>query len=328
MEILVFTDSARTAAAFPARGPNRVRSFAWKEFRRQVQECLAPALCYLDLGTLPKGKLPGCLRLLRARPQLAYALIDPRRSVAEAALAFHEGAADYVERGALREGIGQRRLTRVLAYLAARRRNAAPGPPGAVTAGQLYKPSGSDWSQVVHEREYTFGLLFIELDGKEEMEKKYGMKNLGIALSAFRAFIESAVRPAHGRVWIWSGFGGIILFPFSGGETPTLQSLFRLILFKHLYDIEESLFPNFLSLRLVLTLGNVVYSERNVGSVVSDSLNSIFHLGREFAQPGNFYVTEEALGFGHPALRDFFLAAGDFEGRRMLRMRLPLHRNG
>jgi hypothetical protein len=37
-------------------------------------------------------------------------------------------------------------------------------------------------------------------------------------------------------------------------------------------------------------------------------------------------VTEEVLRFGHPALKDYFLEAGHFEGRRILRMRMPLHR--
>ena len=75
-----------------------------------------------------------------------------------------------------------------------------------------------------------------------------------------------------------------------------------------------------------MMIGNLTYARENVGSVVSDSLNSIFHLGRDFAQRGHFYATDEVLRFGHPALKDYFLDAGHFEGRRILRMRMPLHR--
>jgi hypothetical protein len=127
-------------------------------------------------------------------------------------------------------------------------------------------------------------------------------------------------------MWIWTRFGGIVLFPFSGADCPALSCLFRLVLFRHLYDVEGSQFPNFLSFRLALMIGNLTYTQRNVGSVVADSLNSVFHLGTQFAKPGQFYVTDDVLRFGHPALKGYFLEAGNFEGRRILRMRMPRHR--
>jgi hypothetical protein len=212
---------------------------------------------------------------------------------------------------------------RVLSYLRTRRSEVPVGLPGA--AGGRLMPSGTDWSQVVPEREYTFCLTFIELDGREEMEKKYGVKNLTIALASFRSYLEAAVKPANGRLWIWTGFGGVVLFPFSGADCPALGCLFRLVLFRHLYDVEGSLFPNFLSYRLAMMVGNLTYTQRNVGSVVADSLNSVFHLGTQFAKPGQFCVTEDVLRFGHPAFKEYFQEAGHFEGRRILRMRAPLH---
>jgi hypothetical protein len=75
-----------------------------------------------------------------------------------------------------------------------------------------------------------------------------------------------------------------------------------------------------------MMIGNLTYTQANVGSVVSDSLNSVFHLGQEFAKPGQFCLTDDVLRFGHPALKEYFLEAGNFEGRRILRMRIPRHR--
>jgi hypothetical protein len=324
VDILVFTDHPKLASAFRAGAPYQVRVLSWAEFRKSVDAHLTPALCYLDLATLKDGRLAACLRLLRGRPHLAYALVDRRGQVGDVARAFHEGAADYVDRQALREGLGARRLLRTLAFLRTRRTETPPGLPASGAA--RVRPSGTDWCQVVPGREYTFVLLFIELDGKEEMEQKYGGRNLNLALSSFKGFVEKSVSACQGKVWIWSGFGGIVLFPFSGADCPSLGCLFRMVLCKHIYDVEGSRFPNLLSFRLALTIGNLTYTQQNVGSVVSDSLNFVFHLGQDFAQRGHFYVTEEVLRFGHPALKDYFLEAGQFEGRRILRMRMPLHR--
>ena len=97
------------------------------------------------------------------------------------------------------------------------------------------------------------------------------------------------------------------------------------MLFKHLYDIERSVFPNFISLRIVLHMGSTIYTTRNTGQVISDSINSIFHLGQQFARPNNFYITEEVLQICHAAFTEYFVEEGDFEGRNTYRMRRPIH---
>ena len=329
MKVIVFSDNRRLRDSFRLPGSARSAglSFAgWKDFRRLVSALREPTLCYLDLAGLTPRKLAGCRRLLGSNPQIGYGLIDSGRKLSDPARAFHDGAVDYLDRTALRQGIDGRRLARVWAFSG----KAGPYtvPPQAAASHTVYAPSGTDWSQVSPGREYTFFLLFIELDGKEEMERKFGTRNLGIALSSFRSYIEGSVRPSQGRLWIWTSFGGLILFPFDGRECPALSGLFRLMLFRHLYDIEESKFPNFLSYRLVMHLGNLVYSDRNVGSVVSDGLNTVFHLGQQFARPGGFYLTEEVFRFGPQALKPFFLEAGEFEGLKVFRMRLPVHRRG
>jgi hypothetical protein len=255
-------------------------------------------------------------------------LIDPEGKFSDPSLAFHDGAADYLNQATLRAGIGARRLARVWDYSRKMRADPASQASGAAAPGVVYLASGCDWSEVHPGREYTFCLLFIELDGKEGMERRYGMGNLNIALSSFRSHVEKSVKSCFGKLWYWSSFGGLVLFPFNAKECPAISCLFRMVLFRHLYDIEESPFPNFLSYRLVLHLGNLIYSGKNPGSVVSESLNSVFHLGQQFARPGGFYLTEEVLRFGPPALKPFFLEAGVFEGRKILRMRQPVHRKG
>jgi hypothetical protein len=96
------------------------------------------------------------------------------------------------------------------------------------------------------------------------------------------------------------------------------------MLLKHLYDVEESVFPNFISFRLALSIGNLVYTEVGTGHVISDSLNHIYHLGQQFAKPGSFFITEEVLLISHTAFLDFFVGAGDFEGKKIFSMRLPV----
>lgn len=91
-----------------------------------------------------------------------------------------------------------------------------------------------------------------------------------------------------------------------------------------MHDVEESFFPNFISFRLALHLGNLRYQEKNTGDVIADSINSICHLGRKYTEPGNFDMTEEVYNYSPLKLKRFFKNAGDFESHSIRRMRRPL----
>jgi hypothetical protein len=334
VRVLVLTENRRLPKHFRLKKHKGVVSAV--EFARHgdlaglLARAEGPVLCYVDLSGADDRTLNRCLKALAARDDCAYGLIDPGRKVKDVARVFHEGAVDYIDRQGLQEGVDLVRLRRVRGYLQGAQpellEQAAARVREQRTAGYLL--SGADWSAVATGREYTFCMMFIELDGKEQMEKNYGPQNLSLALASFRKYVEGFVKSFGGRLWIWYSFGGLVLFPFSGDNCPALTCALRLMLFKHFYDIEISHFPNFLSFRAALHIGNTRYVETNTGNVVSDGLNAIFHLGQQFAAPGECYATEEVLRFGHPALQPYFLESGVFEGRKILRMRRLLHQVG
>lgn len=331
MNILVFTRSKKLPEKLKLRRRKDVvedvRFVRLEEFPALLKAATGPTFCYLDISGIEETKISGYLKSLKKKENVLYGIIDPSGKIKDVALLFHEGAVDYLNRRSLENGVGMSRLKTVLDYAQSVHPTVlAEAAASAEAIRQApYILSGSDWSSVVPGGEYTFSMMFIELDGKDQMQKRYGAQNLSVALSSFRAYIEGFVKKFGGRLWMWFSFGGIILFPFDAKTCPALTCGFRLMVFKHLYDIEDSHFPHFLSFRIVLQIGNTPYTERDTGHIVSDSLNSIFHLGQQFVRPGNFCVTEEAMRFGHSALRDFFVAADTFEGRKIFRMRRLLH---
>ena len=130
--------------------------------------------------------------------------------------------------------------------------------------------------------------------------------------------------PFGGRTWIWSRFGGIVLFPFDGRREQAAPCGLSMILYKHLYDIEESRFPHFVSWRMAAHLGEVAWRERATGTLVSDTLNSVFHLGQQFAPAGSFLVTDDIRALAGGSAAGVLPAGGKYEGRRIWRMRRPL----
>lgn len=289
----------------------------------EIVPSLGPAdLLYLDLSAFPAAEARARLKQLLGRGDLYVGVIDPKGTVKDVPSLFHDGAVDYVDSDAWKSGLTPRRLTRAATYARSLKRYPESVGPAA-PAARPCQPSGADWSRIREGEEYTFSLLFIELDGAEGLELRFGAANLAEALASFRAYVERSVTPFGGRTWIWSRFGGIVLFPFDGRREQAAPCGLSMILYKYLYDIEESRFPHFVSWRMAAHLGEVVWRERATGTLVSETLNSVFHLGQQFVPVGQFHVTEAVRELAGEPMCRFFVPAGQFEGRRIWRMRRP-----
>jgi hypothetical protein len=285
---------------------------------------LAPGdLLYLDLSALAAAEARSRLKQLLARTDVFLGVIDPKGMIDDVPALFHDGAVDYVDGAAWKAGLAPRRISRAAAYARALKRYPDEERQEA-PAVRRCRPSGADFSRLREGEEYTFSLLFIELDGAEGLELRFGAANLTEALASFRAYVERSAAPFGGRTWIWSRFGGIVLFPFDGRREQAAPCGLSMTLYKYLYDIEESRFPHFVSWRMAAHLGQIAWREHATGTLVSEALNSAFHLGQQFVPAGSFHVTDDIRELAGAPLRKFFAPAGQFEGRRIWRMRRPL----
>jgi hypothetical protein len=128
----------------------------------------------------------------------------------------------------------------------------------------------------------------------------------------------------NGRVWMWMDFCGLVLIPFDGERCEAVLSCLRMVMNRVIISAEECDLGILLSYRIALHIGNTVYRARgDTGTIISDSINSIFHLGQKFARPGHFLVTENAEPFIPAGVRDLFRSEGVYEGRMIYRLALP-----
>lgn len=325
MEIIVFSDSASVRESFAGlakKGKCGVSFMKTADLKKGVACAPADALVYLDVSKMDASAVRKALRLLSGNNCLRYAVVDPKNSIRDAGALFHGGACDYVCREALREGISEKRVRCAAEF----RKTEGPRVESESSGMRPgFRPSGKDWKEIRTGREYTFCFMFIELDNLKESKKTFGDANLSNPIEPFLRHVERSVTPAGGRIWMWTDYGAVVLFPFDGRRCDAALACFKMMLARRVFSIEESGFNAWVSYRIALHIGNTVYrSMGETGTIVSDSLNSIFHLGQKFARPGHFYLTDEVFGFVPAPLRDFFVPAGKFEGRDILRMRLPL----
>ncbi len=330
MRAVVFTTAPRRVQGLPyfaGRGAPEVEFRPLKELKKALPSLEMVPLIYLDVQGLGEKEKTRLMDLVSANAKVRFSILDPAGGIEDVASVFHCGAVDYIGKRMAVKSPPARRRNAPLAY--ARRIGAGGDEPALPEVPLDVPPEFTDgWAEIRPGQEHTFAFLFIEVDEAEELKKRYEPENLAGAMATFHDYVERTVKRHGGRLWMWSRFGGLALFPLRERAPFAPICGLRMLLSSVFYDYEESPLPGRLSFRMALSVGSTVYKDGDTGKIVSDAVNSIFHLGRRFTGPGQFLITADAHELVPPQLRGFFQAAGSYEGRRIHRMLRPTSATG
>jgi hypothetical protein len=326
VEIVLFTDRPGIEKKFdPLKRSKKYTLICHprSDLRRVVRDLGRGAFLYIDLSGLKKEEGDRILRYTSRLKGFRYGIIDSEGTVHDVAALLHSGASDYVNGKVMGQKIDSRRIEKAVKLHPLE--SPKPGKKVKTAGGRMYIPSGADWSVVRSGQEYTFGMMYIELDDQPELKNKHSDSQISVLMGAFKRFIDRSIAPLKGRIWIWNDFGGLVLFPFDGRHCDAPVICLRLMLSKRMFSVEESMIDRMFSYRIAFHLGNTVFKNKGeTGTIISTSINTIYHLGQKYLPPGQLYISEDALHFAPEKLRQFFVPVGNYEGHNVLRMKLPL----
>ncbi len=319
MKIIIFSNTKNIEKSFAGLAKNKsnvLQISPAAELKKTIKKIPGGSIVYADLSSFRATEAPQALKLLAKLEGSSYGVIDPKGAVTDIGGLFHNGAADYLNAPLLKKGVALKRLEEIIKF-----KNIQAPDQKLKEFKKDYIPSGNDWKKILVGKEYTFCFMLIELDNKNDL-KATGPEQFNRISSAFRQYVEGMVAPLHGKIWIWMDFGGLVLFPFDGKKCEAIETAFRIMLDRKLMSATIVQLDINLSYRIAIHIGNTVYkSKGETGTIISDSINSVFHLGQKYAEPGCFYMTDEAFLQTPAGMMNMFVPAGTYEGRNILRMR-------
>jgi class 3 adenylate cyclase len=330
MKAIVFTNAPQKVPKLrflAGHGVQELEIRPLSQLKKALPSLEVAPLVYLDVQGTAEKERARLLTVIAANPQVRFCILDPADDIQDVASVFHAGAVDYIGKRVASTSPKAKRRGAPLAY--AKRIGAGHdvlSPPEVPLDVQAAVSDG--WAEIQPGNEHSFAFLFIEVDEAEELKKRHEPENLAAAMATFREFIERIVSQHGGRLWMWSRFGGLVLFPLHEPSPFAPICGLRILLSSIFYDVEESLLPGRLSFRMALSVGSTVYHDGDTGRIVSDAVNSIFHLGRRFTGATQFVLTADAHDLVPRQLRGFFQPAGTYEGRRIYRMLRPTSTSG
>jgi class 3 adenylate cyclase len=294
-------------------------------------------LQYLDLSgfTAADGK-KAAGQLKKRCKNAPWGIIDPKGTVKDPAQWFFDGAADYIGPAALKEGLAARRLREAAAWRqAAGKTGESPAakPDAKVTRPDekaakrgIKLPAGAfpAWQNIAAGENIQAYLLYASLQGKTAISTRLGEAAYEQLYRKLLTFLRGHFQSAEGLLWMETGKDCLFLVPPKAKCVEmAIVSCLRILISAPQIAIETlnlSIPVNFV---FGLHYGSVTYKPPGkTGTVVSDAVNFIFHLGTKQAEPGRLTVSDEVPDPTISSrLEDLFVKAGEFEGRQLVHTR-------
>jgi len=262
-----------------------------------------------DESEMKKG-----LKLLSKREDLLWGILDPQGQVKDPADLFFNGACDYLGIPNFPETLGLPRFNRMIQW------GTRGDDQEVLDSDSSPAPSpGFNLQQVVPGQEYSFFFLLVTISDVPGLKKRFGDKRFHQLVSDFQTWLGWSVQEEGGQIWMEMDTSFLILFPDHQSTTGIIYGFKTLLARLHL-GFEYFRLERPLDLTLAAHRGTSAWQPPGkTGTVVSDAVNSIFHLGQKYAPVNTLSMTENCLAFVPETFKDMIIPVGSYEGREIFR---------
>lgn len=276
-------------------------------FARNWKKKAPGAFVWLDAACMDEGRVLEFGKKLRGLDACLWGVADRKGGIRDPAALFFAGAADYLGPPLFRSPLASDRLQAALHH-------AGLGGEGAPAREAC--PPFPGWSALARDEEVQVRFCYAALSGQKELRERIGEKRLDKLREDFASFLGPWSAECGGLVWIKETAGCLVLFPPDDeGMNPVLAA-FRLILDRAIVGYEVFHLEIPLSFHFAFHAGKTMWRPPGAtGTLVSDDVNFVFHLGTKAAADGEILVSGNAAPSVPEYLDDLFVQQGDFEGR-------------
>jgi hypothetical protein len=291
-------------------------------------------ITYFDVSGYSEEEVKKALaQLNKICKDTPWGIIDPKGSVKDIATLFFEGACDYLGTGVLKdakgidpkhfkEAVKWRKISPVASASADDEKAEVSSGTGFLKSGIKLPAAKSfpGWNKLTTGKDMPFYLLYCSLQGKTALDARLNDKTLNQIHKRFLSLLSGYMQAGDGLLWMNTGRDCLFLFPPRAKcAEAAIKACLGMIVSAPLFVLETfgiSIPANFI---FAMHYGTVTYKPPGkTGTVVSDAVNSIFHLGAKKSEPGRLTISGELPDVSVPAsLQDLFVPAGEYEGRRI-----------
>ena len=288
---------------------------------------------YLDISGLSGSKLKKALQNFKKQCDGSFwGIIDPKDSAEDPAAFFFDGAGDYIGSALIKKGLSRKRLTEALIWAQTVRNiekqgrgvkkggipeDSRSGAPQSKKSQKLPVGKFEGWKSIKTGVSAPFIFLFVSISEKSDLRTKIGAANFKIIKSRFRDVLQYYLHEANALLWMEAEANCLFLIPPRAVNGKcAVEAALKILINNRLIGIEKLGLSFPVDFTFAMHYGKTDYcAPGKTGSIISESVNYIFHLGAKKAETGRLtissHVPDEAIPAG---IADIFNPIGEFEG--------------
>lgn len=320
MKIIAFTQDKRVEEWFFSLEAQRGMQVDCQRFDKAIdylRNCDREILVYIDMNRLPGDELKRIMKLLEKRKG-PWGVIDFDDTFVDPAWFFFEGASDFIGGKLMLAPPQSSRFKQVVKY---HNGNTIVDDKPDILQKPVLNSLPIDfpgWSMVKEGEEYSFYLAYVELANQDEIRKKIGETRFNALKQTFVQFIGNIMREYDALPWMNQDVRTLLLIPYRGSNNHPAPLFLRLFLNRAVYSYEKLGLEIPVTFKIALHASRVLYREPgNTGTIVSDALNSIFHIGQKYTNASEFCMTKDAFASLPERMERLFKVKGEFEGKKI-----------
>lgn len=279
---------------------------------------------YLDLSGLEEAERRRMLSLLKRRClDRAWGIVDPDGTIADPAALFFSGASDYIGPGIYSDGLGKARLKSVLGFSKTMQGTDASviestASSKAANSAQAAGKEFAGWKSIGPGSIYPFYFLLVSVSAQMNLRIRLGEAGYRAFRDRLRQQLHQALAGADPLLWMESDMNALYLVPPCASHVDAAtEACLRMLLGAPLIGHERLGLPFPITFSFSIHYGMTEFAlPGKTGTIVSDAVNYIYHLGAKKTEAGRLSVSEEALSsVASNGFKDLFVPAGILEGR-------------
>ncbi len=272
-------------------------------------------ITYVDVSTLSKTARNKAVTQLKKRCTFGCCgILDPEQTVVDPASLLFGGIHDYIGGALCKETITVKRIKAVQAFAASCFQERCETEEK--TTGSMSSHAFSGWNGLITGQTYEFCFLFVGIDFSSDMKSRLGEAGYKEWLSRFHYVLQYYLADAAPRLWIETEAGMLYLLPpLKKTVEAGIEGALRMLVSSPLIAYEKLRLPFFTDFIFALHIGSTEYAPKgSTGSIVSEAINFIYHLGQRKSDKGRITVSEEVYTLlENEKLKEFFVPHGSFE---------------
>ncbi len=262
-------------------------------------------IVYVDRSSFSQENFSLVIQKLQSKSFL-WGVIDPKNQIADPALLFFSGSADYINGQVLEKKICESRIQQIYAF-----------KTGLATEC-VELPKFPGWNKLVPQQEYPFIFLIISLSLSEELKKSFGEKRVEKIKELFLNYLKYVIQDT-GKLWMTDGTYALMLFPPEHSEFA-LRIALQIVLNAIPLSYEYFKIPTILPITLALHYGTTPWEKAGkTGNIISADINFIHHIIKKIAKPGIVLASEEFMKLIPEKFTALFMKDKKFEGHEIFR---------